>query len=167
MPAGLGSVRNFLPCGPRSPGRDQFCISPAATWNARVHLSMLCLTPLTLVMQPPELAKFTTERHGHAIEVRINAEDPLHDYAPSSGILGHVQWPAPEEGQLPRPGPCLSSFLMSAFGARVLSCLLSVIAPLETMTQPKSTCLNLLKGLLPEDAACETDCLLFADTLFE
>ncbi|KAK9819502.1 hypothetical protein WJX74_000026 [Apatococcus lobatus] len=48
-------------------------------------------------LQAPALDSFKAERQGHAIEVRINAEDPLHDYSPSSGILGNVSWPSPEE----------------------------------------------------------------------
>lgn len=31
---------------------------------------------------------------GHAIECRICAEDPAHDYRPCTGIIGEVQWPA-------------------------------------------------------------------------
>ncbi|KAI8107592.1 hypothetical protein M9435_002620 [Picochlorum sp. BPE23] len=30
---------------------------------------------------------------GHAIECRICAEDPAHDYRPCTGIIGEVQWP--------------------------------------------------------------------------
>ncbi|CAF0965724.1 unnamed protein product [Didymodactylos carnosus] len=31
--------------------------------------------------------------HGHAMEVRICAEDPLHDYMPSEGLITFLQWP--------------------------------------------------------------------------
>jgi acetyl-CoA carboxylase biotin carboxylase subunit len=31
---------------------------------------------------------------GHAIEARINAEDPAHDFVPSAGVVGRVAWPA-------------------------------------------------------------------------
>lgn len=30
---------------------------------------------------------------GHCIEVRINGEDPAHDFAPAPGLLGHVSFP--------------------------------------------------------------------------
>ncbi|GAO31608.1 biotin carboxylase of acetyl-CoA carboxylase [Geofilum rubicundum JCM 15548] len=32
--------------------------------------------------------------HGHAIESRIYAEDPLHDFRPAPGHVAHVQWPS-------------------------------------------------------------------------
>nr|WP_298723760.1 urea carboxylase [uncultured Steroidobacter sp.] len=31
--------------------------------------------------------------HGHSIQVRVYAEDPAHQFRPSSGLLSHVQWP--------------------------------------------------------------------------
>ncbi|MCB1875641.1 MAG: urea carboxylase [Chromatiales bacterium] len=36
--------------------------------------------------------------HGHAIQVRLYAEDPYRDFQPSAGMLTHVDWPAPREG---------------------------------------------------------------------
>ncbi len=30
---------------------------------------------------------------GHSIQVRVYAEDPAHQFRPSSGLLSHVQWP--------------------------------------------------------------------------
>lgn len=35
-------------------------------------------------------------KHGHAIEARIYAEDPAHDFLPASGRLQHVQFPTQE-----------------------------------------------------------------------
>lgn len=35
----------------------------------------------------------TIEPIGHAIEVRLCAEDPTHDYRPCTGIMGEVSWP--------------------------------------------------------------------------
>ena len=31
--------------------------------------------------------------YGHAIECRINAEDPIHDFRPSPGVVSHLQFP--------------------------------------------------------------------------
>jgi acetyl-CoA carboxylase biotin carboxylase subunit len=41
-----------------------------------------------------ELRQEDIERRGAAIEVRINAEDPLHDFAPSAGTVDAVHWPS-------------------------------------------------------------------------
>lgn len=38
------------------------------------------------------------ETRGHCIEVRINGEDPVHDFAPAPGLLGHVSFPTLLEG---------------------------------------------------------------------
>lgn len=35
----------------------------------------------------------STETNGHAIEVRLNAEDPENNFLPSSGVLEFIQWP--------------------------------------------------------------------------
>ncbi len=35
---------------------------------------------------------------GHAVEGRLYAEDPAHDYLPSVGSIEHLRWPAPFEG---------------------------------------------------------------------
>lgn len=33
------------------------------------------------------------QARGHSIQVRVYAEDPAHQFRPSSGLLSHVQWP--------------------------------------------------------------------------
>ncbi|CAL5223800.1 g6371 [Coccomyxa viridis] len=45
-------------------------------------------------LSPPNLTKSAYTPSGWAIEARINAEVPSRDFAPSSGILGHVAWPS-------------------------------------------------------------------------
>ena len=58
-------------------------------------------------MQDPKLAQHEPTVDGWAIECRINAEDPFRNFAPSSGILGAVSWPAevddPAQGELRHP----------------------------------------------------------------
>ncbi len=54
------------------------------------------------MMQADSLVDFKPSHKGHAIEVRINAEDPFRDFAPSAGTLGLVEWPecSSETGEL-------------------------------------------------------------------
>ena len=63
------------------------------------------------MLQADSLVDFKPSHKGHAIEVRINAEDPFRDFAPSAGTLGLVEWPecSSETGELSR-----------VFGFRVL-----------------------------------------------
>lgn len=44
--------------------------------------------------EPPDLVGHRVESRGHSIQVRVYAEDPAHQFRPSSGLLSHVQWPA-------------------------------------------------------------------------
>lgn len=44
-------------------------------------------------MQAESVVDFKPRHEGHAIECRINAEDPFRDFAPSAGTLGLVEWP--------------------------------------------------------------------------
>lgn len=43
--------------------------------------------------EPPNLTGDRPCPRGHAIQVRVYAEDPAHQFRPSSGLLSHVQWP--------------------------------------------------------------------------
>jgi urea carboxylase len=43
--------------------------------------------------EPPDLSSFRFEPKGHAVQVRVYAEDPTHNFRPSSGTLSHVTWP--------------------------------------------------------------------------
>jgi biotin carboxylase len=64
------------------------------------------------VLQADSLVDFKPSHKGHAIEVRINAEDPFRDFAPSAGTLGLVEWPecSSETGEL---------FRVQGLGSRV------------------------------------------------
>lgn len=77
----------------------------------RLPVSQPRLIPLTLVLWalnplpssllqgapgddlPADLATYQTAMVGQAIEVRICAEDPAHNYRPCTGTLGLVAWP--------------------------------------------------------------------------
>ena len=43
--------------------------------------------------EPLRLRQEEIEAHGHAIEVRINAEDPAHDFRPAIGPVDTLLWP--------------------------------------------------------------------------
>ncbi len=43
--------------------------------------------------EPPDLSSHRVLSRGHSIQVRVYAEDPAHQFRPSSGLLSHVQWP--------------------------------------------------------------------------
>ena len=42
---------------------------------------------------PLPKAQHQIERHGHAMEVRLYAENPEQGFLPSSGLLSHLRWP--------------------------------------------------------------------------
>lgn len=44
-------------------------------------------------VQAESVVGFKARHEGHAIECRINAEDPFRDFTPSAGTLGLVEWP--------------------------------------------------------------------------
>lgn len=43
--------------------------------------------------EPLPKAQHQIERHGHAMEVRLYAENPEQGFLPSSGLLSHLRWP--------------------------------------------------------------------------
>ncbi|HVF18212.1 MAG TPA: 5-oxoprolinase/urea amidolyase family protein, partial [Steroidobacteraceae bacterium] len=44
--------------------------------------------------EPPDLGAYRHAPQGHAVQVRLYAEDPAHNFRPSSGLLSHVQLPS-------------------------------------------------------------------------
>ncbi|HEY2344072.1 MAG TPA: biotin carboxylase N-terminal domain-containing protein, partial [Chthoniobacteraceae bacterium] len=47
----------------------------------------------TAAGQPPDLAGYEHQPHGHSIQVRVYAEDPQKQFQPSSGLLTEVRFP--------------------------------------------------------------------------
>ncbi|MET0532717.1 MAG: urea carboxylase [Steroidobacter sp.] len=47
----------------------------------------------TAAGEPPDLVSYLVQPRGHSIQVRVYAEDPAHQFRPSSGLLSHVAWP--------------------------------------------------------------------------
>jgi urea carboxylase len=43
--------------------------------------------------EPPDLVGYRAQPRGHSIQVRVYAEDPAHQFRPSSGLLSQVTWP--------------------------------------------------------------------------
>jgi urea carboxylase len=43
--------------------------------------------------EPPDLSSYRHAPRGHAVQVRLYAEDPAHNFRPSSGLLSQVQLP--------------------------------------------------------------------------
>ena len=48
----------------------------------------------TAAGEPPDLLQYRHAPRGHSIQVRIYAEDPQHNFRPSSGVLSHVELPS-------------------------------------------------------------------------
>lgn len=49
---------------------------------------------------PANLSTYVPALNGHAIELRICAEDPGHNYRPCTGVLGLVAWPTKTEARV-------------------------------------------------------------------
>ncbi|HMN46949.1 MAG TPA: urea carboxylase [Povalibacter sp.] len=47
----------------------------------------------TAAGEPPDLRAYRHAPRGHSIQVRVYAEDPQHNFRPSSGLLSHVELP--------------------------------------------------------------------------
>jgi acetyl-CoA carboxylase biotin carboxylase subunit len=107
--------------GYRNAGTFEFLLGPDGSFyfielNARLqveHPVTELVTGIDIVREQlrvaagePLLAVGRAPRHGHAIEIRLNAEDPEHDFRPSPGRVGRFQ---PAEG----PGVRVDTFVES------------------------------------------------------
>ena len=72
-----------------------------------------------LSMQAIDLSDVRPTVTGWAIECRLNAEDPLRNFSPSSGVLGEVAWPA--EVKDPKSGRTAASVSIKVY-SRSLQC---------------------------------------------
>ncbi|MBB6091393.1 urea carboxylase [Povalibacter uvarum] len=48
---------------------------------------------LVAANEPPDLSSHVHTPRGHSVQVRLYAEDPVHNFRPSSGLLSHVELP--------------------------------------------------------------------------
>lgn len=107
---GAAAVKLCRHVGYRSAGTIECIVEPAAgifyfmEMNTRVqveHPVTECVTGIDIVKEQIRIAageKLTIRQEdirlrGHAIECRINAEDPAHGFAPCPGTLGEVRFP--------------------------------------------------------------------------
>jgi acetyl-CoA carboxylase, biotin carboxylase subunit len=94
--------------GYRNAGTFEFLLGPNRSFyfielNARIqveHPVTEMVTGIDLVREQLKIAAGEpltrtgrAERRGHALEVRINAEDPLHDFAPAPGRISRLRAP--------------------------------------------------------------------------
>jgi acetyl/propionyl-CoA carboxylase alpha subunit len=106
------AVRLARAAGYRSAGTVEFLVGPDGAHyflevNTRIqveHPVTEMLTGLDIVAAqvaiardgalPPDLLSRPVERRGHAIEARLNAEDPYRGFLPSSGPILMLDWPS-------------------------------------------------------------------------
>ena len=115
MRAGLhqAAVRFGERIGYRGAGTVEFLVDTVRgefyflEMNARIqveHPVTEAITGIDLVAEQIAVAEGRSLRfaqadvpfEGHAVECRVNAEDPARDFQPSPGTIGHVRWPTGE-----------------------------------------------------------------------
>ncbi|MFT7560706.1 MAG: urea carboxylase [Flavobacteriales bacterium] len=79
--------------------------------------------------------------HGHAVQARVYAEDPLQDALPSAGLLSHVSWPS-------KPGLRIDHWLES--GIEVPALFDPMLAKVIVHCNDRSSALNTLGEALAE-----------------
>ena len=106
---GQAAVLLARKAGYRGAGTVEFLLAPDQQFyfmemNTRIqveHPITEAVTGINLVQEQIRLAAglpltYSQEQirfYGHAIECRINAEDPIHDFRPSPGVVSHLQFP--------------------------------------------------------------------------
>jgi acetyl-CoA carboxylase biotin carboxylase subunit len=104
---GAGTVEFLVDSGSSSTGRDEFYFLEV---NARIqveHPVTEAVTGIDIVAEqlaiaegrPLRLKQADVALIGHAIEVRLNAEDPARDFRPSPGTIARAVFPA-TDGQV-------------------------------------------------------------------
>jgi acetyl-CoA carboxylase biotin carboxylase subunit len=99
---GAGTVEFLVDAGPARPGGGEFYFLEV---NARIqveHPVTEAVTGIDIVAEqlaiaegrPLRLKQADIRFAGHAVEVRLNAEDPAHDFRPSPGTVTRAVFPA-------------------------------------------------------------------------